>query len=419
MKFTRASIATLALPLGQTDVIFWDDALPGFGVRLRAGGSRRFIVQYREEHGGTRRAALGAIGVVSLDEARDKARKVLAQVRLGGDPQAEKAAARKAKRVVEIVEDYLADAAKRLKPRSLAETTRHLKVHAKALHHQPAVGVGRADVAELLAKIERDSGPVAANRVRSSLSAMWGWAMMEGLLDDNPVTTTRKREETSRERVLSDAELALIWQCTDDKHDHSRIVRLLMLTGLRREEIGGAAWAELDGDMLVIPGSRTKNGLPLEVPIPPLAMTQLPPRRNMKRSGEPRMALFGKRASEGFSGWSRCKARLDERIHGQLIKKFATQHAREPVEGEVVLIPWTLHDLRRTLATWLSEHGEEPHIVEALLNHASGRAKAGVAGVYNRAVYREPKRTALVRWAEHIADITDQSTSNMTTKGRS
>ena len=144
VKFARASIAALVLPPGQADVIFWDDAVPGFGVRLRIGGSRRFIVQYREEHGGTRRASLGGVGVVTLDDARDKAKEVLARVMFGGDPQAAKTAARKAKRLVEIIEDYLADAAKRLKPRSLIETTRHLRVHAKPLHHRPAIGIERA-----------------------------------------------------------------------------------------------------------------------------------------------------------------------------------------------------------------------------------------------------------------------------------
>jgi integrase len=302
-----------------------------------------------------------------------------------------------------------------MKPRSLAETTRHLKEHAKPLHHAAAAAIGRSDVAELLSKIEHDSGPVAANRVRSSLSAMWGWAVMEGRQDANPVAATRKRAEATRERVLSDTELALIWNGTGGESDHDRIVRLLMLTGLRRDEIGWARWCELDGDILLIPGARTKNGLPHEAPLPTLAVSQIPPRPGASKDGTTRGGMFGKRAEEGFSGWSRSKARLDARLAGTLKEDFAKAHGRAPREEEARLAPWTLHDLRRTMATWLSEHGEEPHIVEALLNHVSGKAKAGVAGVYNRASYRAQKRAALARWADHIAAVTGQNTANITT----
>jgi integrase len=181
---------------------------------------------------------LGDPAVVSLDEARDTARNLLARVRLGGDPQAEKVAARQARPVIELVNAYLADAAKRMKPRSLIETTRHLRAHAKSLHNRAALSVTRADIAELLSKIENASGSVASNSVRSSLSAMWGWAVTEGQQDANPVIATRKRDEAARERVLSNGALELIWAGTGSGSDHYRIVRLLMLTGLRREEIG-------------------------------------------------------------------------------------------------------------------------------------------------------------------------------------
>jgi integrase len=418
MKFTRPSVAALRLPPGGRETFHWDDALPGFGVRLRGTGARRFIVQYREPHGGTRRAVLGDPAVVSLDDARDKARELLARVKLGADPQAEKVAARQARRVVDLVDDYLADAAKRMKPRSLVETTRHLRVHAKPLHHRAAVSVSRSDVAGLLSAVEKGSGPVAANRVRSSLSALWGWAVTEGHQTTNPVAATRKREEVTRERVLADPELALIWAGTSGGSDHDRVVRLLLLTGLRREELGRVGWAELDGDMLVIPGSRTKNGLQHEVPLPALAVAQFLPRPVEGADGRIRSAVFGKRANEGYSGWSRSKARLDERMRERLADGFAEAHGRKPRDDEATLTPWTLHDLRRTVATWLSEHGEEPHIVEALLNHVSGRAKAGVAGIYNRASYQDQKRAALAKWADHVAEITGQTTANVATLRR-
>jgi integrase len=271
--------------------------------------------------------------------------------------------------------------------------------------------------------IARDHGGTTANRVRSSLSAMWTWAVMSGLQEANPVALTAKpAPEKSRERVLSDAELKAVWRATDARRDDDRVVRLLLLTGCRRDEAGRMRWSELDGDLWTIGSRRTKNGLPHELPLPALAVAQLPPRRmvRVKRHPEldtPRDTVFGKRTT-GFSGWSRCKELLDVRLTEMQVKEFRENNNRAPREDEARLTPWTLHDLRRTLSTWLSEHGEQPHVVEAVLNHVSGAAKRGVAGTYNRAQYREQKRAALARWAEHIAGLVGQDTANVTTMRR-
>ncbi|HTW70761.1 MAG TPA: site-specific integrase [Acetobacteraceae bacterium] len=406
----------------MSDVIYWDEDMPSFGLRcLRPGagkdgkekaGTRRYIVQYRTTDGTQRRVRLGDPKVVSLEDAKDKARDLLAQVQLGGDPQRDRKDARHAPRVSELVDDYLKAAEKRLRERSYAETGRHLRQHAKPLHSRPANAVDRREIAELLASVAEHSGGVTANRVRSSLSAMWTWAVMEGRQEQNPVAATRKpTAEASRERVLTDWELAAIWKATGGDHDHDRIVRVLMLTAARRDEVGRMEWSELDGDLWTVPGKRTKNGLPHELPLPALAVAQLP-----KRQGDC-VAVFGKKET-GFSGWSRCKARLDGRLLAQLVKAFKQDHGRAPRKDEVKLATWTLHDLRRTVATWLNEHGELPHVVEAVLNHVSGAAKRGVAGTYNRALYREQKRTALAHWAKHVAELAGQNTANVATLRR-
>ena len=301
-------------------------------------------------------------------------------MRLGGDPQARKKAARRALTFSRLAEAYLTAAEKQLRARSFDAVKRHLFDHAKPIHHRPAHAIERSDIAELLGEIARARGPIAANRVRASLSAAWTWAIMEGLQQKNPIQGTVVRPETSRERTLNDAELAAIWRGTATGSDHDRITRLLMLTGCRRDEIGRMNWNEMSGDLLVVPGA-PKNRLPLEVPLVSLALAQLPQRRPGND------AVFGKGHS-GYSGWSRSKARLD---------------------GRIKIADWTLHDLRRTLSTGLSEMGVEPHYVEALLNHVSGAAKRGVAGTYNRALCREQKRSALARWANHIATIASDS----------
>jgi integrase len=389
-RLTQKHVNALTCPAGQGEVIHWDATLPGFGLRLYASGKRVWIAQYRDPTGRTRRLTLGDARVVKLDEAREDARQKLARAELGEDPQGDRQAARRALRVGQMLEAYLAASRQRLRPRSLTETERHLLKHAAPLHQEPAEGVGRADIVRVLTALGRQSGPVAANRVRASLSAAWTWALRSGLIEgSNPVAYTPKlAEDAPRARVLSDGDIALLWQAADGGEDYDRIVRLLLLTGARREEVAAMTWQEIapaaDGSALwTLPAERSKNHLPHEVWLAPLAFAQLPPRRD-------RAFIFGAGAG-GFSGFSRCKLRLDKRMQGLL--------------GEGTLAPWVLHDLRRTFATWAHENGVEPHIVEACLNHVSGAARRGVAGVYNKAHYREPKRIAFARWADHVAQV--------------
>jgi hypothetical protein len=204
---------------GTSDKIFFDEELPGFGLRLRQGGKREgkrsWIAQYRVGSK-QRRVTVGTVKTTSLDAARNQARRVLAKVHLGGDPQAEKAErrARASITVGAMAERYLAEhAVKRLKPRSYLEVERHLTKHWRAIADTPIRDVTRSDVAAGLLRIARDSGPIASNRARATLSAFFAWAIGEGLTDATPVLGTNKATaEISRDRVLTDSELAAIWQ---------------------------------------------------------------------------------------------------------------------------------------------------------------------------------------------------------------
>jgi len=190
------------------------------------------------------------------------------------------------------------------------------------------------------------------------------------------VISVPKNAETPRERVLSDAEIRAIWKGTDSRSDYDRILRLLLLTGARRTEVGSMRWEEVNGNGLwTVPAERMKNGLPHEVFLTEAARKLLPPRREGS-------FVFGKTTDAGYSGWSRSKARLD---------------------GRLKLTPWSLHDFRRTMSTRLHDSGIPPHIVEALLAHVGH--KQGVGGIYNKASYREQKREALELWAALIEKI--------------
>jgi integrase len=221
---------------------------------------------------------------------------------------------------------------------------------------------------------------------------MFTWAMRQGYVDVNPVVATGKAiEETSRTRVLSQLEISEVWNATHDD-DNGRIVRLLLLTGQRRNEVGDMRWSEIDRAAKTwrLPANRTKNGLPLDVPLSSaaLAVIETVPIR------EGRDLLFGEKAG-AFRGWSKSKTSLDKRI----------TEARVWFSGEQAasLEPWRIHDIRRTVVTHMNEHlGVLPHVVEAVVNHITGPSKMGVAGTYNRAVYAAEKRQALDRWAEYV-----------------
>ena len=334
-------------------------------LRYRLNGRQRFITIGR--HGSP----------WTPDTARNEARRLLGLVASRTDPANERV--RPAETVGAEINRYLERRQSALKPRSFEEVERHLIAHAKPLRRLRLAEIDRRTIALLLAEIEQESGPVARNRVRSSLSAFFAWAIREGLLELNPVTGTGKADEgQGRDRTLSEAELRAVLNALKEQDQFSDIVRLLMLTGQRREEIGGLRWSEidLDRDLIVLPPERTKNKRSHELPISTQVRAIL--ERQLRRDG--RDLIFGLRDG-GFSGWSDSKAALDERL--------------KPKD-------FRFHDLRRSCATMMADKlGILPHIIEAILNHVSGH-KSGVAGIYNRAKYEGDMRSALQKWADHI-----------------
>ena len=250
----------------------------------------------------------------------------------------------------------------------------------------------------------RTDGPIASNRARAALSGLYAWAVADGLAEANPVIGSgRAGIEKARDRVLSADEIVAIWNAAEDD-DHGTIVKLLLLTGQRRAEVAGIEIREIDlaKAMWSIPESRTKNGKPHDVPLSRQAAALLA--GLSVRHG--RSLMFG-RGEGPFSGWSQSKSRLDTRSTRQRAEQRLGRVLRdgESAAGEDALAPWTLHDLRRTVVTGMNELGIQPHVVEAVVNHLSGVAKAGVAGVYNRALYATEKRMALQAWADHLDQI--------------
>src|SRR5262249_26630179 len=197
----------------------------------------------------------------------------------GKDPATEKSEARQpaSHTLGAVIEKYLETRATTMKPRSYEETKRHLEKQWKPLHALALASIGRANVAAQVSTIAKESGPVAANRCRASLSAFFRWAIGEGLCEHNPAAGTNKQEENDeRKRALSDAEAAVVWLAARD-NDYGRIVGLILLPGSRRNEIGSLQWHEIDlkGKTITLPGERTKNKQTHVVPLSDSAITIL------------------------------------------------------------------------------------------------------------------------------------------------
>jgi integrase len=399
MKLTAIAIRSLSLPAGKTEAIVFDDDVPGFGLRIREGGSRAFVFQYKLGDK-QRRMALGRVTALDIGKARETAKDLYARVRLGQDPAGDRAEAkvRATETFAAAAAQFLARQRARLRPKSYENVERHLLTHAKALHELQFAKVERRDIATCLAGVTTNNGAVTANRVRSTLSSLFAWAMGEGLVDRNPVTGTNQNTEMSRDRVLSPAELRIIWNALGDDH-YGTIMRLLALSGQRASEIAGLRWSEVRETEIALLPERTKNKRAHVVPLsePARAIIAAQPRR-IGADGKPRAFVFG--LGDGpFQGWSNCLDTLNARI--------------AETTGET-LPHWTPHDLRRSFATHAAEIGIQPHIIEAVLNHVSGH-RAGVAGIYNRASYEREKRIALDRWAEWLTTVVEGRDTNVVT----
>jgi integrase len=387
MKLTLKSATGIKLPLGKTDHVEFDDDIAGFGLRIREGGSRTWVYRYRV--GSKQRSiTLGSATSVPLALARENAGQLEAKVRLGGDPALDKQTARIAAgdTVGALIDEYLDARKSDWRPNSLRQVRRHLLAYAKPLHGLPIASMSQRNVADLLDKIAKNSGDISANRLRASLETFVAWVIRKGirLPEGNVVSYTGKRKETSRSRVLSDAELKAVWGACDDT-DHGCIIRLLILTGARASEIGSLRYEEIHDDQIELPASRTKNKRPHAIPLSDPAKAILDQFRMVGRTH-----VFGRDDVAGFRGWGVSKQRLDERI----------------AKAGVTMAAFVVHDLRRSAASGMQRLGIRVEVIERILNHVSGSFR-GVAGVYQRDPMSNDVRDALNRWAWHVMSIVE------------
>ncbi|HSA83118.1 MAG TPA: site-specific integrase [Geminicoccaceae bacterium] len=375
-----------------------DHLYPQLRLVVQPSGARSFAVRARV---GGKPAKITLKPGLDLKDAREAARDLLARIAAGDDPRVAKRRA-KATTLGGVAELYLKDTAGQVRPKTRIERERHLRRDWRPLHHRPLAELRKGEIAARLLEIKDEAGPIAANRSRTTLHNLFEWAIDQDLVEANVVAATRRplRREPRGERVLTPAERREVWAATEGGSDHDDIVRLALMLGQRRGEVGGMRRAELDLDKALwsLAAERTKNGLPHLVPLPRQAVEVIKARL---RRGD-REFVFGEGDSP-FSGYSRAKRRLDRRVlEGR--QRAAVEQGGDPEKVEA-MPHWTIHDLRRSMSTAMNEElGIAPHVVEAVINHVSGEAKKGVAGTYNKALYLRERTRALQAWADHLTD---------------
>jgi integrase len=399
-RITKRSVDVLTS--AHKDIFLWDEVLRGFGLRLTPKGARSYVVQYRMggREATTRRYTIGTHGSPWTPEtARREAERILIMVRQGTDPIDAKNERRR--QSVDLAFDSYVESftrlylQKRWKDWKLGEGVLRREA-VPVLRNKPLPRISRSDLAPIWDQL--DDRPAVARLAYATLRKLFRWALSRGDIERSPMEgIAAPVGAPARDRVLTDEELVLLWEATETIGlPFGPLFRLLILTGQRREEVGGMDWSELDRSAAswLIPAYRTKNRKAQLVPLSEQAVHVL----NGLAGGNqwpPSGYVFSTTGKTPVSGFSKAKRRLDSFMGERLGSRS---------------LPWRAHDIRRTLATGLQRLGVRFEVTEAVLNHISG-ARSGVAGVYQRYDWAAEKQQALEAWAEYLSRLRAESQS--------
>lgn len=399
-----------ALKSGASRQEIPDGAMPGLYLVVQTSSMKSWAVRYRSK-GKPKKHTLGTYPAIKLADARTLAAQVLTAVAEGRDPSEEK---KQAKR--EAAEGIKDDAASVMatfleryaKPNqreeTYKETKRHLEKEAAAAWKGRSIkSITKRDVIDLLDAAVDRGATVTANRLLAAVRRFFNWCAERGIVDASPVAGIKApTAEKSRDRILSDKELGLVWKGAESLDwPFGPFIHLLVLTGQRRDEVAGMRWSEIDftNATWTIPGDRTKNGIAHVVPLSPEAVAIIKGLPRMKDGEADSPFVFSTTGKTAISGFSKAKASLDKAIAKLL--KGENEEATENEEETPSIPDWRLHDLRRTMASGMARLGVPVHVVEKLLNHTSGTF-SGIVGVYQRHDFGNEKREAAEAWGNHV-----------------
>lgn len=399
IKLTTRTIKAFKPNAGRLEIPDFED---GLYLYVEPSGSRRFVARYRV-NGLRRKRTLGPAGdesIYKLETAREAMRAIKRDLAAGIDPDvAVQAATEAADQIAKLlVPAVWADYKIRHLERNVTESTRRKYESVYTNRVEPLWkakridGVNKKEVLELLDTIPADERSAFDNAV-TTLSAFFGWCLGRDIIKASPMVGIKKNEYRARQRTLSDAEIATIWEACDKpeiNHAFAALVRLLILTGARRCEISDLRWSEIDFDActMTIPGERTKNGLPLSIFLTESMLTILREIPRFKNS--PWVITSDGRA--GVSGFAKLKEKLDKAT-GQI------PH-------------WTLHDTRRTISAGCAKLGVAQTTVERMLNHKSD-SFTGIVGVYQTHNFAAEMKAGWELWSEHVAAVVARKVSNV------
>jgi integrase len=387
VKLTKSVID--ALPTPSKDIVQWDSACPGFGVKVTPKGRKVFVVLYRTAGAGSRlrKYTIGPYGRVTLNQARVTAQKIFAARLDGRDLAAEKKDSRRrmiADRVGDLLEAFIAQHISQ--NRSASEISRMLRREigsawgSRSIHE-----ITKRDVINVVTAIEQRGAPVAANKALKAIKTFFRWCVGRAVLDRSPADgVPLPSKEVARDRVLDDDELALIIVAARQiGYPYGSIVEMLALTGQRREEVARCTWDEIDiaGRTWKLSSERTKNAKPHEIYLSDQAVAVL------SRLDESGQFVFSRSGIAPFQDFSLAKRELDQ------------------LSG---VTAWRVHDLRRTCVSGMARLGIAPHVADKILNHQNGTI-SGVAAVYQRHDFLAERKQALKLWGAHVARITRTS----------
>lgn len=362
----------------ERDILYWDTDITGLAVKVTPKGKKVFLVQYRPGGRGTptRKYTIGPYGNVTLHKAKSEARRVLGLREEGRDVAKERQDSRKrslSDKVCDLVAEFLEKHAAQNKTSEETERILHKDVLPR-LGDKSIHDVSKREINEILDEIASRGAPTMANRTLAAVRKFFNWCVSRGVIEFSPCDgVSMPQRERSRDRVLTDQELFNVVNATKQMGGpFEGIVKMLVLTAQRLSEVSKMTWDELDldNDQWIIPGARTKTGIPNIVHLSAQANGLV---NRMPQVGR---FVFTSNGETPFSGFSKSKGRLV---------------AISGVEG------WRLHDLRRTVTSNMARIGVAPHIADKILNHQTG-AISGVMAVYQRHEYLDERAAALDKW---------------------
>jgi integrase len=387
---TKAKIEKFILagmPDGKTQAVLWDSAVTGLGLRLRAGGSASWMLTYRPRGAGrsetARKLTLGAWPSVSLDAARAAARAKSGEIALGRDPAAERRAERtRERRIVSQALDDYENSIRRRRLVNVPTIMSTLRRGLAPLMAREVDGLTRVDIMVLIGALESAEKPGAAADLRKHARTWLEWCVGRGLVQFNVLAGLRRPrasradrlEDERKGRALSDDEIRAVWASAGSLGPFGGILRLGLLTAMRRSELAALRWSEVKDDRIVIEASGTKTGVRHEIPVTPAMRAVLASQPETTSS-----LVFPSRTGERMAGWS----------------KLVPRTVRE--SG----IVFTLHDLRRTARTLMSKCGVGEDVAELAIGHV----RRGLVATYNKDSAWEARKDAFERVSGHIAPL--------------